>query len=173
VLLARYGECLLARLPSGRLAKSWLLLLGLSLYQSHGWLVTRYPGVHTAGKCGWIATSIGCGLVLLAVFSSRSLQAVLNARPLVFLGRISYSVYLVQFIVILCCLPLVVRLGNAAGWPIPVLFAAAVVAGVAGTVGLSAVTYRIMEVPAINLGHDLTRRLQARLKKETPAPAKD
>jgi len=84
----------------------------------------------------------------------------------VFLGRVSYSVYLVQFIIILCWLPPLVRWGNDCGITNRLgLFALTLLVSVAATVGFSAITYRLVEVPAINLGHWLTRELQARFQK--------
>ncbi len=99
--------------------------------------------------------------MLLAAASSQSIQKWLSRKPLVFLGRVSYSVYLLQFIFILCLLPPLVRLAN--GWGLasrPGLFALTLLASVGATVGCSAITYRFIELPAINLGHRLTKKLQ-------------
>jgi peptidoglycan/LPS O-acetylase OafA/YrhL len=46
-----------------------------------------------------------------------------------------------------------------------VLFGLTIVAGVLLTVSLAAVTYRLIEVPAINLGHHLTKKIQQRWQK--------
>jgi peptidoglycan/LPS O-acetylase OafA/YrhL len=99
--------------------------------------------------------------------SSRRIQLVLQLQPITFLGRISYSVYLLQFIVILCVLPAWVHLLNNIGmqrtcWLLPLTLAASV--GV--TVGLSAATYRLIEMPCIELGHWSSKTLQARLLKK-------
>jgi len=162
-VLARYGEF---TIPSVRFAKAALLILGLLLYQTNGMLIALFPATKLAGQCGWIVTSLGCALGLLAVFGSQSLQQRLSHKPVVFLGRVSYSVYLVQFIIILCWLPPLVRWGNDCGITNRLgLFVLTLLVSVAATVGFSAITYRLVEVPAINLGHWLTRELQARFQK--------
>lgn len=166
VSLAGHGEPIVGWLRrAGRLARVLWLVFGLSLYQSLSLLLTHFPETRTLYKCGWIATSLGCALVLLAAFSSQSVQKLLSRKPLVFLGRVSYSVYLLQFIIILCCLPPLVRLANGCGLVNrPALFALVLLASVGATVGCSAITYRFVEQPAINLGHRLTRKIQLRFQ---------
>ncbi len=162
VLLAGHGELIVVRLArTGRFARVLWLVFGLSLYQTFGLLLTHFHETRPLYKCGWIVTSLGCALVLLAAASSQSIQKCLSRKPLVFLGRVSYSVYLLQFIFILCLLPPLVRLAN--GWGLasrPGLFALTLLASVGATVGCSAITYRFIEQPAINLGHWLTRKMQ-------------
>ena len=106
VLLARYGEFAAVWLwQAGRLTKVLFLIGGLSLYQTFGVVMFIFHETLPAYQCGWIATSLGCALILVAIFGSKSLQQWLSRKPMIFLGRISYSVYLLQFIVILCLLP--------------------------------------------------------------------
>jgi peptidoglycan/LPS O-acetylase OafA/YrhL len=86
-VLARYGEF---AIPSVRFAKAALLVLGLLLYQTIGILIAIFPGPKLASQYGWgwIATSLGCALVLLAVFGSQSLQQRLSHKSVAFLGRV-------------------------------------------------------------------------------------
>jgi len=166
VLLAQHGDALVRPLRrSSQVVKMGLLLLGLMLYQGFS-LTLDYYGEPAAYKIGWVISSLGCAGVLLAVFSSNTLQKILNHKTLVFLGRVSYSVYLLQFIIILCALPPLVRRCNQAGIHDRFgLFALTILAGVLLTVGLAAATYRFIEVPAINLGHYLTKKIQQRWQK--------
>jgi peptidoglycan/LPS O-acetylase OafA/YrhL len=102
---------------------------------------------------------MGCALILLASLSSRRIQAVLNLSPLVFLGKISYSVYLLQFIIILCLLPPWIHCLNLIGMEKPVwLLPLSLIFSVGVTVGLSALSYRYIETPCIELGQWLSKK---------------
>jgi peptidoglycan/LPS O-acetylase OafA/YrhL len=115
VLLAQHGDAWVRTLrQSSQVVKMGLLFLGLLLYQGFS-LTLDYYGEPAAYKVGWVISSLGCAGVLLAAFSSHTLQKILNHKILVLLGRVSYSVYLLQFIIILCALPPLVRLCNQAG----------------------------------------------------------
>jgi peptidoglycan/LPS O-acetylase OafA/YrhL len=172
VLVAQYGGFFITRIvQQGRLVRMLILFLGLVLYQGFS-LTLKFYGELPAYKLGWVISSLGCAVVLLSAFSSASIQRFLNHRALVFLGRVSYSVYLLQFIIILCVLPPLVRLVN--GWGVvqrPVLFGLTVLVSVGLTIGCAASTYRLVEVPAINLGHWLTKKIQARFQKPNPPAA--
>ena len=87
--------------------------------------------------------------------------------PLVFLGKISYSVYLLQFIIILCLLPPWLHFLNLAGlertvWLLPL----SLIGSVGMTVGLSALSYRYIEIPCIELGRRLSKKWQATFSKK-------
>jgi peptidoglycan/LPS O-acetylase OafA/YrhL len=53
----------------------------------------------------WIALSIPLFLVLIALlqFEAGPVSRFLMSRPVQFAGRVSYSIYMVQFFIILCC----------------------------------------------------------------------
>jgi peptidoglycan/LPS O-acetylase OafA/YrhL len=111
-------------------------------------------------------TAFGCAAILISVFSSQTLQRTLNCKPVVFLGRISYSVYLLQFIIILCLLPPLVSLFNQCGLASPfVLFPLTLLASLAATIGAAALMYRFIELPVINFSHWLTRKIQLHFHK--------
>jgi peptidoglycan/LPS O-acetylase OafA/YrhL len=118
-----------------------------------------------AYKYGWVVTAVGCALILISVFGNLTLQRMLNCRPAVFLGRISYSVYLLQFIIILCLLPPLVAMLNQFGVTQPsVLFPVTIFASVVATIGGAAIMYHFVELPVINFGHWLTKKIQQRLQ---------
>jgi peptidoglycan/LPS O-acetylase OafA/YrhL len=80
------------------------------------------------------------------------LHWLLSLTPLVYLGRISYSIYLLH-------LPVSVALASAG---LPALFYAPPLHGflkVAATIGVSALAYRLIEIPGQRLGAALDRRL--------------
>ena len=166
VIIAKHGGFWAASFrPTGRFARMAILCLGLLLYQGMSLTLALY-GEQPAAKLGWVCSSLGCAILLLSVFSSESIQKLLNHKAIVFLGRVSYSVYLLQFIIILCLLPPLVRLANGFGLvQRPALFALTILASTVATIGCAAVTYRFVEVPAINLGHKLTKMIQRRFQK--------
>jgi peptidoglycan/LPS O-acetylase OafA/YrhL len=166
VMVAQYGHHLVARLRSaGSLAKVVVFMTGLLLYQGYGLTISWLPETPTTRKWGWVITSLGCAVILLSTFSSSRLQGWLNHKAPAFLGRISYSVYLLQFIIILCLLPPLVRWVNGLGMvqPLP-LFGLTILVSVVATLGCATITYRFIEVPAINLGHRLTKEIQRRFQ---------
>ena len=175
VLLARYGDGLKEWLgPKPLFVKGWLLFAGVLLYNAnHFGVETHYFNLFCE-KLFWLGTSAGCILILVASMASKRIQAALHLPPVIFLGRISYSVYLLQMIVILCVLPPWVHLLNAWGisstiWLLPLTLTASV----AVTVGMSALTYRWIEVPCIDLGHKLSKRLLLSVSlKKTQSPVK-
>lgn len=76
--------------------KMSLLILGLISYSAHGWeSVLGISEVITSA-----AVAIGAALILAIAISWPSLQKILSKPLFLFLGRISFSLYLVHFIVI-------------------------------------------------------------------------
>ncbi|MHB8285464.1 MAG: acyltransferase family protein, partial [Caulobacteraceae bacterium] len=123
------------RLPKSVRVALWLATLFLMTYPAN-----RQMGLFICG-----ATSI---LLVCLCFTERRVDAWLSARPLVWLGRISYSLYLLHVPIILFVLH--VFYGKA---PVYILLL--------GSVGVSLVaaelTYRFVEVPAIKLGRRLAK----------------
>jgi peptidoglycan/LPS O-acetylase OafA/YrhL len=170
IFFAKHGDALLLHWnPKPLPAKIGLLALGLIYYEMPHfttWLPNHFgyrwadPEVIRYERG---ATGVGCFFILLASMSSRRIRDTLHLPPLVFLGRISYSVYLLQFIVLLCAVPPLVQLLNSCGirqvvWLLPVIFTTSV----ALTVGLSAVTYHCIEKPCMELGHWLSAKWKKR-----------
>jgi len=135
------------------------LVVGLLFYQTFNYYSRWHLGL------AWTATAIGCWMILAAVLSSRRLQNILSSAPLVFLGRVSYSLYLLQFIVILGVLPPMMRWLNALGLTNqPGLFALITTLGTGLTLVLAKVSYELAEKPAIRLGHYLSAQLKGAAK---------
>jgi len=159
VWLAHGAEGVVRRLKPRPLSdKIGLLVAGLLLYEASHFF-TETLGWRIGSKYPLLATGMGCALILLASLSSRRIQAVLNLSPLVFLGKISYSVYLLQFIIILCLLPPWIHCLNLIGMEKPVwLLPLSLIFSVGVTVGLSALSYRYIETPCIELGQWLSKK---------------
>lgn len=168
VLSARY--CNRTGSPMGSLGfgpKCGILIAGLLLYQSR-LVATHFMEVTlSVEKSVWCLTSAGCVLILGATLSSRRIQAALTYSAMVFLGRISYSLYLIQFIVLLCLVPPMIHGLNMAGLQQgAVLLALTVCFSVVVTVAFAAISFRIFEAPSIQCGHWLNKVLQDKLRKK-------
>jgi peptidoglycan/LPS O-acetylase OafA/YrhL len=162
VLTARYYTAIESRFRSlTGASKLGVFLLGLLCYQ--GRLAASKFGLapDRSDKVVWCIGALGCVLILITCLGSHRIERMLSQGPVVFLGRISYSVYLVQLLILLCVLPPLVQLLNA--WGIQrngVLLPLTVCASVLLTTGLAALTYRLIELPSIELGRFLTSRIQ-------------
>lgn len=106
-------------------------------------------------------TMLAAGYFIIAALGSVWLRAFLHWRPILFVGRVSYSLYLVHLVVLL-------TLMNLAIDPLSVEYPGAVSTYyvspywvLAGTVVISlclaALSYRYIELPSIHLGRYLTR----------------
>jgi peptidoglycan/LPS O-acetylase OafA/YrhL len=93
---------------------------------------------------------------------------VLLATPLQFLGRISYSVYMVHMLVFYAAASLFPILEP--GIDKPQYLILNILGVVSVTVLLSAVCYRVIEVPGMKLGRRLTERMAVKPRKTADDP---
>jgi peptidoglycan/LPS O-acetylase OafA/YrhL len=108
----------------------------------------------------WHVTAAGAAMILVALIGTPRLQRVLHLRLLTYLGRISYSVYLWHFAVLLCFTPRLLHWLNAMGLESPAMGSSVGLAGtVLATVLVSDVSYRLVEKPGIAFGRRVNRRL--------------
>jgi peptidoglycan/LPS O-acetylase OafA/YrhL len=172
VLAARYYDAIeLSMRRFTFAAKCGILAFGILLYQS------RLMASHLLGggevtaiedHILWCICSVGCVLIITATMGSNHIQKVMSHGVLVFLGRISYSVYLLQFVVLLCVLPPLIHGLNLIGiQQILVLMLLSIGIGVLVTVMCAAFTYRIVEVPSIEFGRWISTFIQRRFPKDT------
>jgi peptidoglycan/LPS O-acetylase OafA/YrhL len=134
---------LLARLPG------WAVAVGITtslvLFAAPKLFLWRIPPVGDPASIGTMGIG-SLGIIAFAAFSP-TIGRALAARWVVFLGRISYSLYLVHMTVLLLCIrPIAGRLSLPEG-----LLLLAVV--MAGSIGLSMLLYRVAERPSILLGN--------------------
>lgn len=146
------GSALLALLVVG-FAFGWLLIAGLAVL--YHMTIQPNEGLIKLG------VSYGLGIFGFLVFAQ---WVRLRGRQLVWLGTISYSIYLFHPVIMYTLLWLVVHdaSGLLRGWPLWLYMAVTL----AGVVVVSALTYRWVEQPAMRLGSSLARKRAAAL---TPA----
>jgi peptidoglycan/LPS O-acetylase OafA/YrhL len=96
---------------------------------------------------------VGAAGILVLCLRAGTASQLLSSRICVFLGRISYSVYLVHFTVLL----LAARLLNEPAGPLRAFVFASFV--VAVTIALATTAHRLIELPAIRAGNALCRRV--------------
>jgi peptidoglycan/LPS O-acetylase OafA/YrhL len=138
-----------------------LLACGVLFYEAHLATPQAWAGVPIMSKINFSLSGIGSVFIIAAALVSDRLREHLHLPPVLFLGRISFSVYLLQFIPLLCFLPWLVSQLNAWGiYSPPTLLIITVLAAVVTTLAMAAVMYRFIERPSIELGRWATRRIQ-------------
>jgi peptidoglycan/LPS O-acetylase OafA/YrhL len=166
-----------------------VMLVGTAIHRAdHGRLRWWQAGVvaavvATALLVNWSAELASLGartpqfltrsVVTLAVFAGtfalfRLTRRWRTPRPLAWLGLVSYSVYLVHYVLIELLRPVLTGLGNR----LPALAEVPVAAAYLGLVGgVSWLTYRFVEVPGQRFGRRVARWLTARWGSDAaPAP---
>ncbi len=161
ILIAKYFSPLQRQIQKRSSGfKFGMLGIGLLLYQYrvariHWPLPLRTPG-HESWT--WYVAGVGASLLILSVIGSRHLQRLLKLAPFTYLGRISYSFYLLHFLVLKCLSPYFLTIINrwvTTGTEVSYLLGLLATIGV--TVLLSDVAYRWIEIPSIQLGRLLSR----------------
>jgi peptidoglycan/LPS O-acetylase OafA/YrhL len=157
-VLAAHLNSKTEHIPNGTL----MLLFGILLYQAR-WIfdVTEALPFFMNEREVWFLGSAGCGLIILGTLKCMKFRKILEHSLLAHLGRVSYSLYLVQVIVLLCLAPWIVVALNSVGihseaWLQVLLLV--IVAGVC--LVLADIGERWIEVPCIRLGKLVTRRLE-------------
>jgi peptidoglycan/LPS O-acetylase OafA/YrhL len=141
---------MLARAPARLLVAAGMVALALTQY---------LPGSYYDPSAHLVETALAAGVIALLVHG-RQRVALLAARPLVFLGDISYSVYLLHYVV-LCTLA---KAFAAAGLALPPIPAAGLLAAatVLVTLPLAALSFRWIEQPGVQAGKAVLARWPGR-----------
>ena len=122
--------------------------IGLLLLSMHG---LDHIRIHALRSFAYIAPDLGAVLLLIAVLGSPRAQAWLEAKPCLWLGRVSYSLYLSHLVVLLTLVSTLHRFVSIYAILLVLPPLALVVAGV---------LYRVLEAPSIALGHRLAARIE-------------
>jgi peptidoglycan/LPS O-acetylase OafA/YrhL len=148
----------------GPAARLGVVALALGVLYKHLALTSRLvvwaPGLSPTwqGVLEWQASealaAVGVAALLVAVMGSPRVAAALERRPLLWLGRVSYSLYLFH-------MPVLAGLAHLLAGRLPLPAVAGL--GVLGALAVAGPAHHLIERPAIALGRRLTRR--------APAPA--
>jgi peptidoglycan/LPS O-acetylase OafA/YrhL len=94
---------------------------------------------------------VGAALLVLAAAEEGPTRRVLSLRPALFLGRISYSLYLVHFPLMLLVAPRLIH--TVSPWSAPLLIAVLLPLSIL----VSVASYRLVERPSITWGNRVCR----------------
>jgi peptidoglycan/LPS O-acetylase OafA/YrhL len=132
--------------PSLRIA---IGLTSVLLLSTHG---LAHAGIRLIRALASVAPHIGAVLLLVSVLGSKRVQAVLEAKPCLWAGRVSYSLYLSHVVLLLTLVWVLHRFVSIYVILLAVPPLALVLAGA---------LYKLLEEPAINLGRRLEERIDA------------
>jgi peptidoglycan/LPS O-acetylase OafA/YrhL len=139
-----------------------LFVLGLILYQAR-WLRDIWDVFppYVREREIWLLTTLGCVLILLGSLRSGRIGKALEHPFLLYLGRISYSLYLMQMIILICVAPWIVAgLGEIGVRSVGLTQFLLLVSITCISLPLADLSERFIEVPCIRLGKSLTAWLE-------------
>jgi peptidoglycan/LPS O-acetylase OafA/YrhL len=132
--------------PSLRIA---IGLTSLMMLSTHG---LAHSGIRLVRALASVGPHIGAVLLLVSVIGSKRAQAVLETKPCLWAGRVSYSLYLSHVVLLLTLVSVLHRFVSI----YLILLALPPLA-----LALAGVLYRLLEEPAIGLGKRLENRIDA------------
>jgi peptidoglycan/LPS O-acetylase OafA/YrhL len=168
ILVAKYYEEIRTRIGKRTLLKILLLVFGI-LFYTFRFTLPVYFSRDLPPAVPWLATGIGSALLLVVVITSQKAGAFLSLPWLKFIGKISYSIYLLHFLVLITLTPRALKLLAAPAESLLVAWWFGLAFTVLVTIGFAALTHRYVELPSIALGKSIpkwfeaqkTRRLQS------------
>jgi len=160
ILLAKYYEDIHTWLGARQGWKIVLLLLGILLY-TFRYTLPFYFSWEIPDSLTWIITGTGSALLLMVVITSDWVKKILSFSWLRSIGKVSYSIYLVHFLVLIILTPRALQLLDAPRTALPVAWWFGMAFTVLATIGLAAVSYRLVELPSIAFGKSLPKRFEA------------
>jgi len=148
ILIAKYFNDIQDWMSRHRLARWGTLIIGILFYTLRSTL-DREWGWPGPAKI-WLASGFGAALILCGVLGSDFLKRAFSHRSLRFLGRISYSLYLVHMLVLLCLTPSLMQAMSR--WPLSVSWPVGVLTVTGVSLILAIIYYRLVEVPSMAIG---------------------
>ncbi len=158
VLLARHLDWIKAQAEKLSATQYWLAMgAGIALYQSRLLVSHMVPIDVPVEKIIWSITSIGSAAIIALSLRSSLVSRFLKRPAVLQIGKISYSIYLVQMIVLIWLVPTLLSELNHLGMtePLPE-FLVIVVMSITLTMTIAWFNHRWVEVPCIHLGRRLT-----------------
>jgi peptidoglycan/LPS O-acetylase OafA/YrhL len=155
-LLAKHQRQLVDACRRLRATVQWSALCAALLCYTFAWWL---PGVFLARHATRnLIIAAGCAVIIILTLGTDRMARALLIRPFVFLGRISYSLYLVHMLVLIG----VIRVFHGL-FPIAALLCVSAVTAV----GAAALSYKFIELPSIRLAHRLTSGIRTPCREHT------
>jgi peptidoglycan/LPS O-acetylase OafA/YrhL len=106
ILIAKFSTQWIASWRTAtKVSKIFLLGVGLILYSYR----SDFDSIHGLFRVAVLSLgnpqTVGSGLLLLVLLGSKSLQRMFEWKPFVFIGKLSYGIYLIHTVVLLALLP--------------------------------------------------------------------
>jgi peptidoglycan/LPS O-acetylase OafA/YrhL len=175
VMLARHFETIVNVSAGLRPMQRWGWIGGAFLLYQCRALATPDPQTDVlTEKWVWTLTSIGAAGLIVLAHTSGFVRRWLTTRPCLFIGRISFSIYLVQMIVLVWMLPLFMTVLNQLGVSgFVATFAWTFVASIGLTLILAWALFYWVEVPCMSGGRRVARSIELRVDAIWPRRAGD
>jgi peptidoglycan/LPS O-acetylase OafA/YrhL len=143
----------------------WITALAASLFCMVASQIFSFaaPASSFAGGVLWSLVGLGAAGVILCAIGYRPVQNFLNTRVSQYLGKISFSLYLIHVPIIAT---LAFTLGDAQWWLVGII-------GLPLSLGAATLFHRFVEVPSMNLAHSVGKRAAATKRVEAPAAEVD
>lgn len=143
---------------SGRFKVLKVLLIGIGIlfYTYAWWFSPGKENVHTLVFDDW-SICIGASIFIILSLSAKFLAKVLSLPPIAFLGKVSYSLYLIHLITLMSAVHFFY--GKI---PTEFILGGALILSIL----LSYLSYKFIELPSIKLGKNLSLRITKSSKKD-------
>lgn len=151
LLLAKYFTLLKAFSSRYRWRRWCLLLVGLFCYTAADTLNTR---LNDTGL--WLFSGTGAGLILIYTLGSERTQTILAQPGLRHIGKVSYSLYLIHMVVLICVTPYFLHWLEVYVTQHFLLWLAGWASTIALSILLAGWSYHWLEMPSMTLGRYLS-----------------
>ncbi len=157
IALGKHFQQIVAWLQPRAVSRAALMVFAIVLYGYRFVL----PNIHLLhdGSIDWYISGIGAAMMLMLASASASARAFLSHGIMHHIGRVSYSIYLSHFAILLAVTPrfmLLVASHTKLHWIY--LWAIGLVFTCAITIAISDLLYRLVEEPTIALGRYLSAK---------------
>jgi peptidoglycan/LPS O-acetylase OafA/YrhL len=156
IWLAKNYQVIIAWLEPRPIIRVIVCVVGLFLYAFRQ-LAVEYDWLHH-GYVDWYIMGAGAAMLLMAVSSSPNLRTWLSRGIVQHVGRVSYSIYLCHFAILMTLTPRVMAVIKL---PPGVLWIAGLAFTIISSVVIASLLYQIVEIPSIRLGKSLGRFVSA------------
>jgi peptidoglycan/LPS O-acetylase OafA/YrhL len=168
VIMAKYFDAIRGSWISlNKFKKGLLILIGICLYQYRymvPYCFSRVFGessllrIVSYERLIFFSEGLGSAIILFCIIGSMRIQRVLHFKPFTFMGKISYSIYLCHFIILLGVLPFFFKfLNDNSVKNSTVVLSAGMIFITFGVLLLSAILYYCVEKPFIGIGKGFYR----------------